>query len=86
MRWELGHQNAHRRERAMDRTVKRSRRGAFMYPFYRFAGLSPLLAGAGAVQWQVFPPILLSPACLLVPLLLTPIHSKEYSRNDQNRI
>nr|GMD41864.1 leucine-rich repeat extensin-like protein 1 [Ipomoea batatas] len=36
MRWELGHQNAHRRERAMDRTVKRSRRGRVAHSCIHF--------------------------------------------------
>ncbi|XP_031101883.1 zinc finger protein STAMENLESS 1-like [Ipomoea triloba] len=42
-----GHQNAHMRERAMDRTVKKSRRLAFMYPFFLLAG-----AGAGQVNYR----------------------------------
>ncbi|XP_031103175.1 zinc finger protein GIS3-like [Ipomoea triloba] len=56
-----GHQNAHRRERAMDGTAKRSRRGTFMdyYPFSPpFAGLPPLLASAGAGAASM-PPYLL---------------------------
>ncbi|XP_019186454.1 PREDICTED: leucine-rich repeat extensin-like protein 1 [Ipomoea nil] len=44
-----GHQNAHRTERAMDLTAKRTRRGDFMnyFPFSPFLGVSHLLAGAG---------------------------------------
>ncbi|XP_031101881.1 zinc finger protein STAMENLESS 1-like [Ipomoea triloba] len=54
-----GHQNVHPFERAMDWTVKTRRRGAFIdyFPFSPpFAGLPPLLAGAGAAS---MPPYLL---------------------------